>query len=55
MISYMNSFDKPQKTWKMLQKFVKNTLGIHVAHPTLNVKETLYQVEYTFDLCVVEM
>ena len=33
----------------------KNTLGIRVAHPTLNVKETLYQVEYTFDLCVVEM
>ena len=33
----------------------KNTFGIRVAHPTLNIKETLCQVEYTFDLCKVEM
>ena len=33
----------------------KKTLGIHVAEPTLNIKETLYQVEYTFDLCEHEM
>ena len=39
----------------MLQKFVKKTLGIRVAHPTLNVQETLCQVEYTFDLCKAEM
>ena len=36
-------------------KLVKKTLGIRVAQPTLNIKETLCQVEYTFDLCKAEM
>ena len=33
----------------------KKTLGIRGAQPTLNIKETLCQVEYTFDLCKDEM